>query len=192
MTQLVIGLILFLGIHSISIVARPTRDRLAARLGEWPYKGLYSIVAAIGLVLIVIGYGDARMTPTVLYSPPDWLSHLNMLLMLAVFPALLAAYLPGRIGDALKHPMLVAVKVWALAHLLVNGTVADVLLFGGFLAWAVVDRISMKRRPGGASALALPRTKFNDAVVLVGGLALYVLFAFWLHPAWIGVPVMGG
>ncbi|NKI34945.1 NnrU family protein [Wenzhouxiangella sp. XN79A] len=192
MTLLVLGLILFLGIHSISIVARPTRDRLAARLGEWPYKGLYSIVAAIGLVLIVIGYGQARLTPTVLYSPPEWLRHLNMLLMLIVFPGLLAAYLPGRIGDALKHPMLIAVKAWALSHLLVNGTLADVLLFGGFLAWAVADRISMNHRPAGGSALALPRTKFNDAIVVVGGLALYLAFAFWLHPAWIGVPVMGG
>ena len=192
MTQLVIGLILFLGIHSISIVARPTRDRLAARLGEWPFKAVYSVVAAIGLVLIVHGYGEARLTPTVLYTPPEWLRHLNMLLMLIVFPGLLAAYLPGRISDALKHPMLVAVKAWALSHLLVNGTVADVLLFGGFLAWAVADRISMKHRPDGGSAFALPRTRANDLIVVIGGLGLYYAFAFWLHPAWIGVPVTAG
>lgn len=191
MTQLVIGLIVFLGIHSISIVARPTRDRLAARIGEWPFKLVYSVIAAVGLVLIVIGYGEARLTPTVLYTPPDGLRHLNMLLMLIVFPGLLAAYLPGRIADTLKHPMLVAVKAWALSHLLVNGTLADVLLFGGFLAWAVADRISMKHRPAGGSALALPRTRFNDAIVVIGGLALYVVFSFWLHPAWIGVSVMG-
>lgn len=192
MTLLVLGLILFLGIHSISIIARPARDGLVARLGEWPYKGLYSIVAIAGFVLILQGYAEARLTPTVLYTPPDALRHLSMGLMLVVFPALLAAYLPGRIKTTLKHPMLVAVKAWALAHLLVNGTLADVLLFGSFLAWAVVDRISMKRRPAGGSALALPATKFNDLLVVIGGLGLYVAFAFWLHPAWIGVPVMGG
>lgn len=190
MTLLILGLILFLGSHSISIFAPALRDSLAARLGEWPYKALYSVFAIAGFVLLIIGYGQARLDPTVLYTSPAWLTHLNMLLMLIVFPALFATYLPGRISGALGHPMLVAVKAWALAHLLVNGTLADVLLFGGFLVWAVVDRISMKRRVQ-RPILRAPASGINDVLVIVLGLAAYVGFAFWAHPRWIGVPVMG-
>ena len=190
MLQLILGLVLFLGIHSISIVALPTRNAMAARMGEWPFKGLYSLVAIAGLVLIVYGYGQARLHPTILYTTPEWTRHLAMLVMLPAFPALLATYLPGRISQTLGHPMLVAVKFWALAHLLVNGTLADVLLFGGFLAWAVADRISMKRRPQRDIPRA-PRTAFNDVIVVVGGLGIYLAFVFWLHSAWIGVSIVG-
>lgn len=190
MTQLVLGLILFLGIHSLSIVARPQRDRLMARLGEPAFKILYSLVALAGLLLIIRGYGAARLDPVVLYVPPDWTRHLAMLLMLIVFPGFLATYFPGRISDALKHPTLVAVKAWALSHLLVNGTLAAVVLFGSFLAWAVFDRISVKRRAAGGHPPRLPRSGFNDAIVLVGGLAAYAAFVLWLHPAWIGVSVI--
>lgn len=190
MLLLILGLVLFLGIHSISIVALPTRNALASRMGEWPFKGLYALIAIAGLVLIVYGYGQARLDPNVLYTPPQWTRHLAMLLMLPVFPALLAAYLPGRISQALGHPMLVAVKAWALAHLLVNGTLADVLLFGGFLAWAVADRISMKRRPERDIPRA-PKTAFNDVIAVVGGLGIYLAFMFWLHAGWIGVPIVG-
>lgn len=190
MFELILGLVLFLGIHSISIVALPTRNALAARMGEWPFKGLYALIAIVGLVLIVHGYGQARLDPTLLYTPPEWTRHIVMLLMLPVFPALLATYLPGRISEALGHPMLVAVKAWALAHLLVNGTLADVLLFGGFLVWAVADRISMKRRPQREIPRA-PRSALNDVIAVVGGLGIYLAFVFWLHPVWIGVPVMG-
>jgi uncharacterized membrane protein len=190
MTLLILGLILFLGSHSISIFAPATRDALAARLGEWPYKAVYSVVAIAGFVLLIIGYGQARLDPTVLYTPPAFLTHLSMLLMLIVFPALFATYLPGRISRALGHPMLVAVKAWALAHLLVNGTLADLMLFGGFLVWAVVDRISMKRRVQ-RPILRAPSSAINDVLVVVLGLAAYVGFAFWAHPRWIGVPVMG-
>jgi uncharacterized membrane protein len=190
MSLLVLGLVLFLGVHSVSIVSHQWRDATAARLGEWTWKGLYSVVAVCGLVLIIAGYGLARQDPTVLYTPPAWLRHLSMLLLIVVFPMLLAAYLPGRIKGALKHPMLVAVKAWALAHLLVNGMLADLLLFGGFLAWAVVDRISLKRRPA-RPVPALPRTKANDAIAVVGGLAIYVVFVVWAHEWLIGVPVAG-
>jgi len=190
MLLLILGLILFLGGHSISIFAHDTRNALVARLGEVPYKLVYALVAIAGFVLLIIGYGQARLDPTFLYTPPAWLTHVNMLLMLVVFPAFLATYFPGRISRALKHPTLVAVKAWALAHLLVNGTLADVLLFGGFLAWAVADRISMKRRPQRDIPRA-PDSAFNDVIAIVGGLALYVGFAFWAHPRWIGVPVMG-
>lgn len=190
MTQLVLGLILFLGPHSISIVAPGARESLVKKLGLWPYKIVYGLIAIAGLVLIVRGYGDARLDPTVLWIPPQWTVHLTMLLMLPVFPALLAAYLPGRISSALVHPMLVAVKAWALAHLVANGTLADVVLFGAFLAWAVADRISMKRRTPRDIPRA-PASRLNDAIAVIGGLGLYLAFVFWLHAAWIGVGLMG-
>jgi len=190
MTTLVLGLILFLGVHSVSIAAPAWRDAMRNRLGEGPWKGLYSAVSAAGFVLIVIGYGLARQHPEVLYTPPGWLRHLALLLLVPVFPLLLAAYLPGRIKSAAKHPMLLATKCWALAHLLANGTAADVLLFGGFLAWAVADRISLKHRvqrplPGA------PPSPMNDAIAVVGGLAIYVVVLFWAHAWLIGVSPLG-
>lgn len=189
MGVLIAGLVVFLGVHSVSIVADPWRQRMVAAMGELPWKALYSAVALVGFVLMVWGYGLARQEPVVLYVPPSWLRHLNMLLMLPVFPLLLAAYLPGRISAAAKHPMLAAVKLWALAHLLVNGMLADVLLFGGLLAWAVVDRISLKRRAE-PSVPRLPATKANDVIAVVGGLVLYGAFVAWLHGALFGVPLM--
>lgn len=186
MALLLLGLLLFLGAHSVQIFAPGSRDALIARFGEGGYKGLYSVVAAIGLVLIVVGYGAAREAPVILYDPPTATRHIALLLMLPVFPLLLAAYLPGRIKAAAKHPMLLAVKVWALAHLLANGTLADLLLFAGFLAWAVLDRISVKRRPRGA-AVGAPAGRFNDAIAVGGGLLLYAAFVGGLHRALFGV-----
>lgn len=188
MATLILGLILFLGIHSISIVARGQRDALVARLGEGGFKVLYSIVAIAGFVLIVIGYGAAREAPVVVWDPPVAMRHISGLLMLFVFPILFAAYLPGRIKTTLKHPMLVAVKLWAVAHLIANGTLADIVLFGGLLAWAVVDRISLKRRgvpnPTGGSTT-------NDIIAVVLGLITYVVFAFYLHAWLFGVAPFG-
>ena len=146
MGVLLFGLIIFFGVHSLSIVNAPWRDRQAARLGEGSWQAAYSLAALIGFGLIVWGYGLARHDPLVLYWPSVWLRHLALLLMLPVFPLLLAAYLPGRIQATVKHPMLAATKLWAVAHLLANGMLADVLLFGSFLAWAVVDRVSLKHR----------------------------------------------
>lgn len=186
MMYLLAGLVVLLGAHSISIVAPVWRDGMAARLGEQRWKGLVGLASLAGLVLLVWAYGQARIEPIVLYVPPTWLRHLSLLLLLPVFPLLLAAYLPGRIKTAAKHPMLAAVKLWALAHLLANGTAADVLLFGAFLAWAVVDRISLGRRPARAVAGA-PPSKFNDAIVVVAGLALYLVFVGWAHLWLIGV-----
>jgi uncharacterized membrane protein len=143
---LVLGLILFLGMHSVSIINSQWRTDLVARFGEIPWKALYGLLALVGFYLIISGYGAARLSPVVIYEPPVWMRHINLLLMLPVFPLLLAAYLPGRIQSATKHPMLLAVKIWAVAHLLANGTLPDILLFGSFLAWAVADRISLKRR----------------------------------------------
>jgi uncharacterized membrane protein len=190
MGLLIAGLVIFLGMHSVAIVNDPWRQGMVARLGEWPWKGLYSLVSLVGLVLIVWGYGQARMDPTVVYVAPDWGRHLTMLLMLPVFPLLLAAYLPGRIQAATRHPMLAAVKFWALAHLIANGMLADLLLFGGFLAWAVADRISLKRRTE-PSVPRLPAAKANDLIAVVGGLVLYGLFLAWLHGALFGIPLMG-
>ncbi len=186
MLLLIAGLVIFLGVHSVAIVAPHWRAAVMAKMGEGPWKGIYALTALLGLVLIIIGYGMARQEPVLLYSPPSFLRHLVALLMLPVFPLLLAAYLPGKIQAKLKHPMLVAVKTWALAHLLVNGMLADVLLFGSVLAWAVVDRISLKRRPP-KSVPHLPAGRANDAIAVVAGLIIYVLFVLWGHEWLIGV-----
>jgi uncharacterized membrane protein len=191
MSLLIIGLLLFFAVHSISIVNVSWRDQVAARLGVMTWQGLYSVAALAGLVLIIWGYGLARQDPLVLYLPPAWLRQGATVLQVFVFPLLLATYLPGRIQTATKHPMLVATKLWALAHLLANGTLADVLLFGSFLAWAVVDRISLKRRtPPPVSTL--PPSRLNDALVIVLGLALYAAFVLWGHGWLIGVPLITG
>jgi len=189
MLVLVAGLVIFLGVHSVSIVAGDWRAATIARVGERPWKGVYSLASAVGLALIVVGYGLARRDPVVLYVPPAGLRHLALVLMLPVFPLLFAAYLPGRIRAIAKHPFLLAVKLWALAHLLANGMLADVLLFGGFLAWAVADRISVKRRPAAQTheVPAAPATSANDAIALIGGLAVYVVFLMWAHRWIIGV-----
>ncbi len=186
MTLLIAGLALFLGIHSVSIVAPAWRNAQLARRDEAGWKGAYAVVAIIGLALIVIGYGLARQAPVVLYTPPAGLRHVALLLMLPVFPLLLAAYLPGRIKATVKHPMLLAVKFWALAHLLANGTLADLLLFGGFFAWAVADRISLKRRAARSTPAAPPR-RANDLISVVGGLALYAVTVGVLHRWLFGV-----
>lgn len=193
MLVFVVGLIVFLGIHSVSIVAPGWRTATLARLGERRWKGLYSVAAGIGLALLIVGYGMARRDPVVLYTPPAALRHLALVVMLPVFPLLFAAYLPGRISAAAKHPLLLAVKFWALAHLLANGTLADVLLFGGFLAWAVADRISVKRRPAveAHEVPAAPQRPANDAIAIVGGLLVYAVFIFWAHRWMIGVSPLG-
>ncbi len=191
MLEFAVGIVLFFGIHSIAIVAPGWRNDMVRRMGAVPWKAVYALVSIVGIVLLIKGYGDLRLTSSVLYTPPDWLRRVGMLLLVPVFPLLLAAYLPGRIRAGAKHPMLLAVKVWALAHLLMNGRAVDLVLFGAFLVWAVADRIAVKRRSSRpASAPALPATGFNDAVAVVGGLAIYVAFVLWLHVWLIGVPVV--
>jgi len=190
MSILLLGLVIFFGVHSVSIVSDAWRDRTAERIGEWPWKGLYALVSAVGFGLIVWGYGLARHEPVVLYTPPEWLRSVAMVLLAPVFPLLFAVYLPGRIKSAAKHPMLAATKLWALAHLLANGTLAAVLLFGAFLVWAVLDRISMKHRAQ-RPIPSVPPGKANDVIAVAGGLALYVAFVFGLHGWLIGVPLIG-
>ena len=186
MHVLIAGLLLFFGTHSISIVAPYWRDRFVARIGPNAWRAMYSLVSLVALLLIIRGFAAARAAPLVWYTPAAWTHGLVRVLMLPVFPLLLAAYIPGRIQAAAKHPLLAAIKLWAFAHLLANGTAADVLLFGGFLAWAVIDRISMKRRPVRAVP-GLPASKWNDAIVVVAGLGLYALFVYWAHLRLFGV-----
>jgi len=188
MALLIIGLIVFLGAHTFTTL-RGARAALLARLGEGAYKGLYSLLSAIGLVLIVWGYGRYRAAGYVpVWDPPASFRWITLVLMWLSFVALAAAYSPlGKIKSALRHPMLVAVKVWALAHLLVNGDLGSIVLFGALLAWAVYDRIAVKRRGDtGAPAVAAPTA--GDAIALVVGSAAYALM-FWLHPLLFGVPI---
>ena len=187
MLLLIIGLVLFLGVHSVAIFAPALRARTIHRLGEGAWKGLYALVSLVGFVLICYGFGLARQAPVVLYSPPIWMRHVALILMLPVFPLIIAAYLPGRTKTAAKHPMLAAVKLWAFAHLLANGMLADIFLFGGFLAWAVVDRISLKRRSIPQVLRTAPPGPWNDVIAVVLGLAVYALLIGWAHLRLFGV-----
>lgn len=189
MTLLVVGLAIFLGTHSISIIAPTWRDQMAAKLGNG-WRIIYSIISVIGFVLIIKGYSVARLEPMVIYTSPLWLHHVTAALMVIVFPLLLATYLPGRIKTLFKHPMLNAVKFWAFAHLLSNGTLNDIVLFGSFLLWAVADRISVNRRTA-RPLNTLPASKYNDVIAIVVGLVLYVMMIHYLHYQLIGVvPVL--
>jgi len=186
-TTLIIGLILLLGIHSVSIVSVSWRDTVVARIGQAPWQAVYSVVAIAGLTLVVWGYGMARQSPTILYIPPSWLRDVAVLLMVPVFPLVFAAYLPGRVKAVMKHPMLVATKLWAAAHLLANGSLADVLLFGSLLAWAVADRVSVKSRSP-RDLPAAPPSRWNDPLAVFVGLSLYAGFLLGVHQWLIGVP----
>jgi uncharacterized membrane protein len=190
MTILIIGLVLFLGAHSLRIFAPGWRAAQIARRGEKPWKGIVSVISLVSFVLIIWGYGLARADPAnvVLYVPPLWTRHLASLLTLAAFVLLIAAYVPrNHFKQALGHPMAAAVKVWALAHLLANGRMADVLLFGGFLVWSILSFTAGRKRDRAAGTVYPQGTLAMDAVTVVVGLAVWVAFAFYLHLAWIGV-----
>lgn len=186
MSLLIAGLVLFLGIHSISIINEGLRDRLSASMGDIPWKIVYSVISIAGFYLLIKGYGEARIGAAVLYDTPHWFRYINYVLMLFVFPLFLAANFPGKIKAAAKHPLLAATKIWAFSHLLVNGNMADVILFGSFLAWAVLDRISMKRRVQRPIA-GMPESPKNDLICIVVGLGIYAGFFMWFHAKWIGV-----
>lgn len=190
MTLLLSGLALFLLTHSVSIISHDWRNAMVARLGLWGWKALYALPSLIGFALIVIGYGEARANAELLYSPAPWLRHVALLLLLPVFPLLLAAYLPGKIKSLSKHPMLLATKLWAAAHLLANGSAADVALFGGFLLWAIADRISQKKR-NSQPVLMAPATAFNDVIAVLVGLGIYAAFLMGTHKLLIGVAPLG-
>lgn len=185
MTALIAGLIVFLGVHSVRIVADDWRSAQIARRGLGPWKGWYSLASALGLALIVWGFGQARLAPVSLWPPLPWARHLAALLMLAAFVLLVAAYVPGnRIRARLHHPMLLGVKAWALAHLLANHTLADLLLFGGFLLWAVFDYRAARRRDRRLHTVYPPGTTAATVVTVAVGVAAYLLFALVLH-AWL-------
>lgn len=200
MTLLILGLILFLAPHSVRIVADDWRSAQVARIGLPAWKGLYSVVSIVGLALIVWGYGMARTAPIEVWNPPVFTRHLASLFTLAAFVLLVAAYVPrNRIKAAIGHPMVAGVKLWAFAHLLANGTVADLLLFGSFLVWAIFDFRAARRRDraaaagatrGGASAGASPSLAADVVVVLVG-IGAWALFAFQLHGWLFGVRPLG-
>jgi uncharacterized membrane protein len=191
MTIFVAGLLVFFGIHSVSIVALGWRDALARRLGENGWKGLYSLVSIASLVAMIYGYGIARQIPVTVYVPPMSLRHLALLLMLPVFPLLIAAYLPGRIKRRSRNPMLLAVILWAVSHLLSNGTLNDLLLFGSFLAWAVADLVSVSRRSHVRPVPSAPALAMNDVIAVVAGLGLYIFVLLWAHARVIGVSPLG-
>lgn len=189
MTTLILGLILFLGAHSARIVAEPARQRFIAQRGELAWKGLYSVLSIAGFALICIGYGQARLAPVPLWTPWVGGRHLAALLTLFAFVLLAAAYVPGNaIKARLKHPMVLSVKVWAIAHLLANHTLADVVLFGSLLLWAVLDFRAARRRVAPVSA---PATALGTGLTVVVGLAAWAGFALWAHAAWIGVAPFG-
>jgi len=188
MTYLVLGLILFLGIHSIRIVADGLRTRTIARIGLNPWKGIYSMVSLAGFALICYGYGLSRGEPGMLWVPPRQTNHVNALLMLIAFILVAAAYVPGnRIKARVGHPMVLGVKVWAFAHLRSNGRAGDVLLFGAFLAWAVADYVASRRRDRAAGTVYVTLGASRDVIAVVAGTAGYLVFALWLHFWLIGV-----
>ncbi|MET0568046.1 MAG: NnrU family protein [Hyphomicrobiaceae bacterium] len=192
MVPLVMGLALFIGIHLVT-TQPDLRQGLAQRMGAGAYKGLYSLLSFVGLALIVLGYHKVQLAPgknPILWTPPLWGRHVTMLLMLPVFPLLVATYLPGRIGTTVRHPMITAVKFWALAHLFVRGDAASVLLFGGLLAWAVYDRISLKQREAAGLVSVRSGPARNDIIAVVAGLAIYAVFLKWGHALLIGVPLL--
>ena len=189
---LILGLLMFLGLHSVRVVADGWRTRTVARIGDGAWKGVYSVLSLVGFVLICWGYGLARQQPQVLWASPLWTRHLAALLTLPAFVMVVAAYVPGnRIKSTLKHPMVLGVKLWALAHLLANNTLADLLLFGGFLLWAVFCYRAARQRDR-ASQIAYPPGRLGPTLVTVAiGAAAWAVFAFWAHGVLIGVRPFG-
>jgi uncharacterized membrane protein len=188
---LIVGLILFLGVHTLS-AQRDARARLIAAVGEGPYKIVYSLVALAGIALIAWGFSIYRATGWIdLWSPPRFMKHVTIFLMLPAVILVVAAYLRGRIFLALKHPMLSGVKLWAVAHLLSNGDLGSVILFGSVLAWAVYDRISLKRRTDAGAPPIPVGGVLNDVLAVVVGIVVYVALGVVFHPVVIGVPVFG-
>jgi uncharacterized membrane protein len=188
---MILGLVLFLGAHTLT-TAREWRASLIAAMGESGYKIGYALISLAGLALVVWGFAQYRATGLIpIWSPPRALKHLNIALMLPAVILVVAAYLRGRIYKAVKHPMLAGVKLWAFGHLLANGDLGGIILFGSFLGWAVFDRISLKRRadPGGPP---IPVGGIsNDLIAIVVGIIVYLALAFAFHPVVIGIPVMG-
>lgn len=192
MSILILGLVVFLGIHSTRILADGWRTRIVARLGTNVWKAVYALASIVGFALIVWGFSLARQAPVLLYTPVPWLKHINALFTLVAFVLVVAAYVPrNHAKAALGHPMLAGVKVWALGHLLATGMLRDVVLFGAFLLWAIVDFAVSRRRDRRAGTMYPAGTLAGDAMTVVIGIVAWALFAFWLHARWIGVNPFG-
>ncbi len=188
MWLLIFGLVVFLGVHSIRIVAEGWRARQVARMGN-AWKGIYSLVSIAGFVAIIWGFGLARQEPVALYDPPTWLRQLNAVFTLIAFVLMAAAYVPRNHFKAkLGHPMYASVKMWSLGHLLAAGMLHDVVLFGPFLAWSIAG-FTVSRRRDRRDGVTYPHgTVLGDILAVVIGAAAWFAFALWLHPRWIGVP----
>ena len=192
MAVLILGLVLFLGVHSTRIVADGWRSQMITRLGEKPWKGLYTLASLAGFILMVWGFGLARQEPVVLWAPPTWARHLAALLILVAFVLFVAAYVPRNSFKArLHHPMVLSVKVWALAHLLANGRLADAVLFGAFLVWAVFSFKAARARDRAAQTVYAAGTGSGTAITVAVGVLAYAVFAFWAHGFLIGVRPFG-
>ena len=191
MGVMLIGLVLFLGAH-VFVTLRGPRAAVIARIGEWPYKGLMSIVALVGLVLIGYGFGQYRASGWIdIWYPPRWTRYVTEVLMWPASIFVVAAYSRGEIWRALKHPMLVGVKTWAVAHLISNGDLGSIVLFGSFLAWAVYDRITLKRRTDPGAPPIPVGGRRHDIIALGVGTLLYLALGLIFHPLVVGVPVFG-
>ncbi|MBV1789495.1 NnrU family protein [Marinobacterium sp. D7] len=192
MAILILGLVLFLGVHSTRILAPGLRDGAVRSMGLMRWKGLYSLISLVGFVLIIWGYGEARYTPTWVWLSPDWTRHITALLLIPAFILVAGTYVPGTHMKArLGHPMALGVKVWAFAHLLSNGTLADILLFGSFLAWAILYYAIARRRDRAEGVTYKAISVQRDLIAVVIGLALYAAFAVVLHKWLIGVAPFG-
>jgi len=190
---MIIGLAIFLGAHTL-VALRPQRAAVIARVGEGPYKGLFALASLIGILLIGYGFARYRAAGYIdIWVPPHWIRHVTEALVWPAIIFVVAAYVPSNIKRVLQHPMLAAVKLWALAHLLANGDLGSIILFGSILAWAVYDRIAVKQRGEAAAPAAIaPSGGYrNDFIVVVAGTLLYFALGFWFHPWVIGVPVFG-
>jgi len=192
MAIFILGLVLFLGIHSARIFADGWRGAAVARLGLQRWKGIYAVISVAGFVLLLWGYGLARPETSSLWSPPAWTAHLAALLTAVAFVLLAATYVPrNQIQATLHHPMVLGVQVWAVAHLLANGTALDLLLFGALLAWAFLSYLAARRRDRREARIHPPGTLARTLVAVAVGLGLWAAFAFWLHERWIGVAPLG-
>ena len=188
---MIAGLVVFLGAHTLT-TQRALRARVIASMGEGTYKIVYSVVSAVGLALIVWGFARYRATGWIdVWQPPVAMKHITVALMLPAVILVAASYIRGRIYTTLKHPMLAGIKLWALAHLLANGDLGSIILFGSFLAWAVFDRISLKRRSDAGGPPIPVGGATNDLIAVAVGVIAYLALAFAFHPAVIGVPVIG-
>jgi uncharacterized membrane protein len=189
MTLLIAGIILFLGLHLVRVVAPGFRQSMIASIGERGWKIAYSVASILTLVLLIYGFGQARHVTGMLYNPPVWMAHITITLMLIAVICLVASLLPaGHIAVKTKHPMVLSVKIWALSHLLANGETSSVLLFGAFLAWGVILRISLKRRQRAGEITLRPFVSAKyDLYAVVIGVVAWALITFKLHEVLIGV-----